>query len=244
MLHLRLLTNISVQFKTQYRFSEAYHMSQMRDIPPIAGAITWARQIERQLQTYMKRVEDVLGKGWEHYAEGQKLQSESSAFRKKLDTRPVFDAWMQDIGRRNMGVDGRLFEIVRLRGGGFQLAVNFDPQIITLFKEVRNLLWLNFQVPHAISNMAKDAKRVYPHAVSLMETVRTYGQTLDLVESNKGIEWLVAEYRNESQRMISKGGFVHTMCCGDALTELSVRNEYPLGLLCQPIRDIAVHRYF
>ncbi|KAF9042285.1 cytoplasmic dynein heavy chain 1 [Panaeolus papilionaceus] len=193
------------KFKTQYRFSEAYHMSQMRDVPPIAGAIIWARQIERQLQTYMKRVEDVLGKGWEHYAEGQKLQSESAAFRKKLDTRPIFEAWLSEIGRRNLGVDGRLFEIVRLRGGGFQLAVNFDPQIITLFKEVRNLLWLNFQVPHTTTNMAKDAKRVYPHAVSLMETVRTYGQTLDLVENNKGIEWLVAEYRNESQRMINKG---------------------------------------
>jgi hypothetical protein len=117
----------SRQFKTQYRFSEAYHMSQMRDLPPIAGEIIWTRQIERQLQTYMKRVEDVLGKGWEHYAEGQKLQSESNAFRKKLDTHPVFQAWLQDISRRNMGVDGRLFEIVRLRGGGFQLAVNFDP---------------------------------------------------------------------------------------------------------------------
>ncbi|PPQ84104.1 hypothetical protein CVT26_013219 [Gymnopilus dilepis] len=44
--------------------------------------------------------------------------------------------------------------------------------------------------------------RVCPHAVSLMETVRTYGQTLELVESNKG--WLAAEYRNELQRMISK----------------------------------------
>ncbi|PPR06552.1 hypothetical protein CVT26_000730 [Gymnopilus dilepis] len=199
------IKHLHEKFKTQYRYSEAYHMAQMRDLPPIAGAIIWARQIERQLQTYMKRVEDVLGKGWEHYAEGQKLQSESTAFRKKLDTRPVFEAWMQDINRRHMGVDGRLFEIIRLRGGGFQLAVNFDPQVITLFKEVRNLLWLNFQVPHAVSNMAKDAKRVYPHAVSLMETVRTYGQTLELVESNKGIEWLVAEYRNESQRMISKG---------------------------------------
>lgn len=180
-------------------------MSQMRDLPPIAGAIIWARQIERQLLAYMKRVEDVLGKGWELYAEGQKLQSESSAFRKKLDVRPVYDAWLHDINRRDMAVNGRLFEIVRLRGGGFQLAVNFDPQTITLFKEVRNLLWLGFQVPHMITNMAKDAKRVYPHAVSLMETVRTYGQTLDLVEKNQGIEWLVAEYRNEAQRMIAKG---------------------------------------
>jgi hypothetical protein len=80
------LTTFS-QFKTQYRFSEAYHMAQMRDLPPIAGAIIWARQIERQLQ-YMKRVEDVHGRGWEHYAEGQKFQSESVAFRKKFDTRP------------------------------------------------------------------------------------------------------------------------------------------------------------
>lgn len=180
-------------------------MAQMRDLPPIAGAIVWARQIERQLSTYMKRVEDVLGKGWELYAEGQKLQAESASFRKKLDTRPVYEAWLHDINRRDMGVTGRLFEIVRLRGGGYQLAVNFDPQIITLFKEVRNLLWLNFQVPHAISNMAKDAKRVYPHAVSLMETVRTYGQTLDLVMKNMDIEMLVAEYRNEAQNHVAKG---------------------------------------
>ncbi|KAF9527881.1 cytoplasmic dynein heavy chain 1 [Crepidotus variabilis] len=224
------IKHLHEKFKTQYRTSESYHMSLMRDLPPISSAIIWARQIERQLSLYMKRVEDVLGKGWEHYAEGQKLQSESGAFRKKLDTRGVFEAWLQDINRRNMGVDGRLFEIVRVRGpvgvgaitsaaaspastginisghgGGFQLSINFDPQIITLFKEVRNLLWLGFQVPHAITNMAKDAKRVYPHAVSLMETVRTYGQTLELVESNRGIEWLVAEWRNEGMRMVGKG---------------------------------------
>jgi dynein heavy chain 1 len=51
------------KFKLHYRNSEAYHMSQLRDIPPISGAILWARQIERQLGLYMKRVEDVLGRG-------------------------------------------------------------------------------------------------------------------------------------------------------------------------------------
>jgi hypothetical protein len=45
------------------------------------------------------------------------------------------------------------------------------------------------------------AKRVYPHAVSLIETVRAYGQMLDLVENNKEIEWLVAEYQNKRARM-------------------------------------------
>jgi hypothetical protein len=163
-------------------------MSQMCELPPIAGAIIWARHIECQLLAYMKRVEDVLGKGWELYAEGQKLQSESAAFRKKLDTRRVYDVWLHDINRHDMGVNGCLFEIVRLHAGEFKLAVNFDPQVITLFKEVRNLLWLNFQVPHAIMNMARDAKRVYPYAVSLMETAKTYGQMLGLVANNKGIK--------------------------------------------------------
>lgn len=180
-------------------------MSQMRDLPPIAGAIIWAREIERQLSTYMKRVEDVLGKDWVLYAEGQKLQTESASFRRKLDTRPLYEGWLHDINRRDMNINGRLFEVLRLRGGGYQLAVNFDAHIITLFKEVRNLLWLNYQVPHTISNMAKDAKRVYPHAVSLMETVRTYTQTLDLIEKNPAIEILVSEFRNEAQRMISRG---------------------------------------
>jgi hypothetical protein len=245
-----------LQFKTQYRHSEAYHMSQIRDLPPIAGAIIWAREIERQLSTYMKRVEDVLGKDWVLYAEGQKLQTESASFRRKLETRPLFDAWMQEMNRRDMGINGRLFEIVRLRGGGYQLAVNFDAQTITLFKEVRNLLWLNYQVPHAISNMAKDAKRVYPHAVSLMETVRTYSQTLDLIEKNPAIEILVAEFRNEAQRMISRGTFLAmsrppiifgvdgpTRCpiCSHGLyCVCDFRHVCSLGLLCECIRYTSI----
>jgi len=87
-----------------------------------------------------------------------------------------------------MGVNGRLFEVVRLHGGGFQLAVIFDPLIITLFKGVGDLLRSNFQVPNAITNMTKDAKRVYPHAVGLTATIQPYGKTSDLVEDNKGIE--------------------------------------------------------
>jgi len=47
----------------------------------------------------------------------------------------------------------------------------------------------------AIMNMAKDAKRVYPHAVSLIETLRAYGQMLDLVENNKELSGLLRSIR-------------------------------------------------
>ncbi|KAF9287595.1 hypothetical protein BGZ68_001583 [Mortierella alpina] len=195
------------KFKMQYRHSDAYYMSQLRDLPPISGHIIWAHQIERQLSAYMKRVEDVLGKGWELYAEGQKLQSESSSFRKKLDTRPIYEAWFAEITRRELAVSGPLFEITRNRAQGnvLQLGVNFDAQIITLFKEVRNLLWLKYQVPPKVSLIAKDAKRVYPIAVSLMETIRTYSQMVNKVQRHGEIATLVAGYRNDAQKMVSKG---------------------------------------
>lgn len=77
------------RFKQQYGNSEAHAMAQLHDLPPISGAIIWARQIERQLNAYMKRVEDILGNQWGMYHEGQKLQGESGAFKKKLDTKPV-----------------------------------------------------------------------------------------------------------------------------------------------------------
>ena len=202
------------KFTANYRNSEAYHMSQMRDLPSVSSAIIWARQIERQLLGYMKRVEDVLGKGWESYAEGHKLQVESASFRAKLDTKPLYEAWIAEITRRgNLTINGRLFDVIRTRAtannaqGQLQLVVQFDPQVIALFKEVRALIWLGFPVPLTISHRAKDAKRVYPHAVSLMESVRTYTQTLDLIESNGSVSILLASYRNHAQQMIGKGTY-------------------------------------
>ena len=68
-----------------------------RDIPPVSGSIIWARQIERQLETYLRRVEDVLGKGWQDHVEGQKLKEDGDAFKSQLDTKIVFDAWVSRV---------------------------------------------------------------------------------------------------------------------------------------------------
>lgn len=64
---------------------------------------------------------------------------------------------------------------------GFQ--VNFLREIITLYKEVRNLKALGFRVPLAIVNKAHQANQLYPFAVSLIESVRTYERTLEKVSS-------------------------------------------------------------
>ncbi|KAL1976030.1 hypothetical protein VTN31DRAFT_4422 [Thermomyces dupontii] len=214
----RDISALHERFKHQYGHSEAHAMAQLRDLPPVSGAIVWARQIERQLDAYMRKVEDVLGEDWHLHAEGQKLQAESNLFRKKLDTRPVFESWLHDVQRRHITISGRLFNIVRNRAAGntLELTVNFDAQIIALFKEVRNLIWLNFQVPHAVSSISKEAKRVYPYAISLMETVRTLLQTIRTIATMTDVAILLSGYQNDAQAMIAKGiplrweSFVHS----------------------------------
>ncbi|KAJ6043663.1 uncharacterized protein N7446_001860 [Penicillium canescens] len=214
----RDISALHERFKQQYGHSEAHAMAQLRDLPPVSGAIIWTRQIERQLDGYMRKVENVLGEDWHLHTEGQKLQAESNLFRKKLDTRPVFESWLWDVQRRHITISGRLFSVVRNRAAGntLELTVNFDAQIIALFKEVRNLIWLNFQVPHAVSNISKEAKRVYPYAISLMESVRTLLQTNRTIASMSDVAILLNGYLNDSQAMVAKGiplrweSFVHS----------------------------------
>lgn len=117
------------------------------------------------------------------------------------------------VQQRNLGVSGRIFAIesVRARSGRggnvLKLKVNFLPEIITLYKEVRNLKNLGFRyifiiflkfyiildticfdtivvffrVPLAIVNKAHQANQLYPFAISLIESVRTYERTLEKV---------------------------------------------------------------
>ena len=212
------ITALHDRFKEQYRHSEAHAMAQLRDLPPVAGAIIWARQIEHQLDAYTKKVENVLGQDWALHSEGQKLEAEGSMFRKKLDTRPTFDTWLQEVQRRNLSINGGLFGIIRNRAmnNSFELIVNFDPQVIVLFKEVRNLLWLNYQIPHAISSISKDAKRVYPYAVSLMESVRLLTQTCRTIDLMSSVSVLLNGYQSNIQDLVLTGvnlrweSFVHS----------------------------------
>ncbi|KAK7206778.1 dynein heavy chain, N-terminal region 1-domain-containing protein [Myxozyma melibiosi] len=196
------------RFIAQYPNSGNYQMAKLRDIPPVAGAIIWVRQIERQLNLYMKRVEDVLGSGWGLYAEGEKLQNESNTFRKKLDAKGIFDAWLRDVTERHIAVKGRLFSITRSRSTGttrLEITTNFDPQIIALFKEVRNLTYLKFQIPHAINSVSKDAKRVYPHAMSMTNSLRIFSDVTLIIEELGAASALMNEYQNAVQSLILTG---------------------------------------
>lgn len=115
------------------------------------------------------------------------MKADGDSFRLKLNTQEIFEDWARKVQQRNLGVSGRIFTIdtqrtrIGGRGNTLRLRVNFLPEIITLAKEVRNLKILNFRVPLAIVNKAHQANQLYPFAVSLIESIRTYERTLEKV---------------------------------------------------------------
>ncbi|RWS14208.1 Dynein heavy chain: cytoplasmic-like protein [Dinothrombium tinctorium] len=202
------IENLHEKFKIQFPQSKAFKMSKVRDIPPVSGSILWAKQIERQLFVYMRRVEDVLGKGWENHVEGQKLKADADSFRVKLNTQAIFDEWARNVQQRQLNVSGRIFNIEGVRkakGNVLRLKVNFMPDIIALAKEVRNLKSLGFRVPIAIVNKAHQANQLYPFAVSLIETVKSYERACEKVEERTSISLLVAGMKKEVQNLLCEG---------------------------------------
>eukprot|EP00040_Diaphanoeca_grandis_P036231 m.230237 g.230237 ORF g.230237 m.230237 type:complete len:4579 (-) comp33576_c0_seq1:2736-16472(-) len=197
---------LHTKFKEQYHGNMVAKMSEVRDLPEVSGQIIWARQINRQLTEYLKRVEDVLGKEWKNHRDGMSLKAEGDSFRHKLDTQMLFDNWAAEVTKRQLGASGRFFDIELKRNTGVPglvLAVNFHPQIITISKEVRNLKWLGFRVPLVIVNKALQASHLYPYAVSLKASVRTYKQTLDKIIPS--VQSLVATYHKAIQTWIGEG---------------------------------------
>ncbi|KAF7196635.1 Dynein heavy chain, cytoplasmic [Pseudocercospora fuligena] len=201
------IDGLQKRFTHQYGQSESHGMAQLHDLPPISGAIIRAKQIERQLDNHLSKVEDILGQKWRDHTDGARLNQLCDGFKRKLDTKPIFEDWLRDIDRRHLSISGRLFSVTqnRARQNTLEIHVNFDSQVIILFKEVRNLLWLGFNVPHAITNVSKEARRVYPYAVSLMESLNTFGQTNLAIENMSNVTDLISGYRNDVQKYIGKG---------------------------------------
>lgn len=86
------------KFKAKYSTSKAMKMSRITvDIPITTGSIIWAKQIEKQLVRYLKRVEDVLGSGWEQHVDRQRLKFEGDSFKQRLNTGPIFEDWLEKV---------------------------------------------------------------------------------------------------------------------------------------------------
>jgi len=178
------------KFTLKYESSAAARISRLRGIPPVAGKILWAKQMERQVHTLMERMAAVLGPNWGQQLEGRQLRKSTDELLAKLDAHSFFRKWVaeweKDIAE---SASSRLhsYPIVvgpdASSGGALIAKVNFDDKSGWLFKEIRHLKWLGFgnEIPKTLDTSAAEASTRYPYAVGIKTALRSYQSVRVLV---------------------------------------------------------------
>ena len=235
------VTAIQEKFLKSYDGSATQTLANLRDIPPFAGKIMWARLLENQLDLLTTQMEQVLGKGWEQEVEGRLLKKTcsevrigedtssfatisnflSSQLKAKLNSDQSFKKWRKDwekeliVSRNKERLSSYLIRIENTSNKSKLIArCNYETKTIEvsasgtsvrkapaantsvalssqLFKEVRNLKWLGFDIPPTIQRMADEAFRKYPNAMKLNATLRSYTHTRSLIDEELNLSVLV-----------------------------------------------------
>jgi dynein heavy chain 1 len=80
--------------------------------------------------------------------------------------------------------------------------------ILFIFIKVRHLKTMGFRIPMSVLNKAHKANALYPYAVCLLDSVRTYETVNERVASKREIELLLAGMKREVQNAISEVRFI------------------------------------
>ena len=187
------------KFRHRYEDSLERATADLRDIPPLSGTIIWARQIENQLLTLMKRLEDVLGVGWEDHFEGKQLKEVCNELHSYLDTDSLYKDWLQQQLRGDTQKYSKLKEFLLLvvedpRTGHRMLQVNFDDKQVIVFKEVRYLEWLlpgmsttHKVIPSTLLSMSREAYARYPVATALQAALSGFAQAKSGITASNSV---------------------------------------------------------
>ena len=144
---------------------------------------------------------------------GNKLKDEGDQFSQKLNPDPIFQQWIQTMGQRKLNVQGPIFSVThKPKPGGMgsirKLIVNYTLDMITFAKETNNLKWLEFRPPFAFTQKAHQVNQNYPHAITLMDTIRSYERGCEKLNDRneqKIIPLLLASSKSHIQKLILEG---------------------------------------
>ncbi|ETB60571.1 dynein heavy chain-like protein [Plasmodium yoelii 17X] len=200
-----------------YVKSSSEKVSTIRDIPLVAGSIIWCKQIEKKLEDSFKKIENVLGRGWEQHAEGKNLKQNIDNFKNLLNQNKTFEKWLKSIKNGDkFDIYEKIIKIKKIGINNYEILANYDQQLFNLFKEVRYLQSINLRVPYSIKVKADETKLIYPYALGLEKTLRVYMKICLYLENegkdipfNGTISMLVASAHNSVQEKIKEGINLH-----------------------------------
>ncbi|KAJ3141233.1 Cytoplasmic dynein 2 heavy chain 1 [Geranomyces variabilis] len=149
-----------------------------KNVPTAVNNIIWARQTLTKSEEADRFVVNCFGGNAAYNEASTKLYEKLKQYEKTQ-----FADWIGDMestmdspeGPMALKQAGRLMELDYTDG---KLKVNFSNELVTLIREVRQLLSLGFAVPTRFQQIAETAQRYYRHGVVLKQVAHFYN-TID-----------------------------------------------------------------
>jgi dynein heavy chain, axonemal len=120
-----------------------------RNTPPVSGAISWARQLYRRIESPMREFKnntDVL----ESIESKKHIRNYNKLARALIEFELLwYRSWYSVVDQAKTGLQATL--LVSNQEG--QVYVNFDPQIVQLVKETRNMQQMGLELPQSVRNV-------------------------------------------------------------------------------------------
>ncbi|KAF4726241.1 hypothetical protein FOZ62_001950 [Perkinsus olseni] len=148
------------------------------NMPPVAGAIYWARSLRSRVAGPMPKIlvySEMVKEQPDDFAEVERLHS---ALCKILDEfeQQMFEGWEADcVDSAKEKLKMRLLRRLEKTG---TLKVNFDPQLVRLLREVRYFLLFGLEVPEAALEMYQRANTYREWTGRLDVVVQKYNSVL------------------------------------------------------------------
>lgn len=194
----QILSSIKKDIKTfrerltiKYGSSEVCKMYKAIDFPSLSGMITWYTQLQRKLDTYLKRVQAVLGVGWDKHVAGKQLKGQIDPIAEHLAKfkQNYFDNWVKEMNEVNFFDQSKLkiFKIVTASDGSLKLEVNFSQKGVALLREKGVIHYNDFRLPYSLLMKSGEVQSCYPKYISLVDSIATLQQVNSIITPEIGM---------------------------------------------------------
>lgn len=140
-----------------------------RNAPPVSGAISWARQLYRRIETPMKQFKSNT-RVLESIESKKHIRNYNKLARALIEFELLwYRSWYSIVDQAKTGLQASLL-VADPEGN---LYINFDPQIVQLIKETKHMQRLGLDVPESIKNVVikeSSYKTLYDSLAHIIQT--------------------------------------------------------------------------
>ena len=166
-------------------------MYKVRNFPTLSGMLTWYNQLERKLNKYCKRLQDVLGSEWEKHVAGRQLKQQIDPIAKHLTEvkETNYNNWTKEMNELKLFQDQdlQIFKLETKSDGSLKLEVNFSEKGLELLREKNNLKALGYKLPYSLIMKTQEVQLCYSKYISMVDNLATFHLVSSKITSEMAI---------------------------------------------------------